>query len=147
VIAEVVTTLRPLAEAKGVLLEVTVPTQDLVVWIDRRALSQILINLVNNAIKFTDHREVRITLSQRRATDHTFTEISVADTAAGIRPEDQAKLLQAFTQVGDAATRRQEGTGLGLHLSQKLAALLGGQITAQSEYGKGTTFTLVMANQ
>jgi protein-histidine pros-kinase len=59
----------------------------------------------------------------------------------GIRPEDHVKIFTAFTQV-DAATRRQEGTGLGLHVSQKLAGLLGGTITCRSEYGKGSTFTL-----
>jgi signal transduction histidine kinase len=147
VIAEVVTTLRPLAEAKGVLLDVTVPTQDLVVWTDQRALSQILINLVNNAIKFTEHGEVRLELRRHHENDPQRTEISVVDTGIGISPEDQAKLFQAFTQVEASPARRQEGTGLGLHLSQKLAELLGGQITVESAYGTGSTFTLIIGEQ
>jgi protein-histidine pros-kinase len=65
----------------------------------------------------------------------------VTDTGTGIRPEDQARLFQAFTQVGEPGAMRQ-GTGLGLHLSQRLAELLGGELSCQSEYGKGSTFTL-----
>jgi len=71
----------------------------------------------------------------------------VMDTGIGIRPADQTKLFQAFTQVDASTKRRYEGTGLGLHLSKKLADLLGGQITLQSEYGKGSTFTLVLPEQ
>ena len=71
-------------------------------------------------------------------------EFSVTDTGIGIRPDDQAKLFQAFTQVDAVLRQRQEGTGLGLHLSRKLAELLGGKITLRSELGKGSTFTLLL---
>lgn len=140
IIAEVVTTLRPLAEAKGLLLEIQVPPVDLVVQSDRRALSQVLINLINNAIKFTEIGAVRLELRRCQENGRILAEIRVVDTGIGIRPEDQAKLFQAFTQVDAATTRQHEGTGLGLHLSQKLAQLLGGQITVESEYGVGSTF-------
>src|SRR5262249_39596233 len=103
---------------------------------------QILINLVNNAIKFTEQGSVRLALSQRQNHNQQVIELSVADTGIGIRPEDHAHLFQLFTQVDGAQRRRQEGTGLGLHISQKLAGLLGGQITVQSEEGKGSIFTL-----
>ena len=73
-----------------------------------------------------------------------MTEITIADTGVGIRTNDQASVFQAFSQVGGAGRRRAEGTGLGLHLSQKLAELLSGQITMQSELGKGSRFTLVL---
>jgi signal transduction histidine kinase len=142
VIAEVAATLRALAEAKDLALEVMVPTQEMVVLADRWALSQILINLVNNAIKFTERGNVRIELSQRQTNAGRLTEISVVDTGIGLRPEDQADVFQAFSQVDASSTRRHEGTGLGLYLSQKLANLLGGQIDARSEYGRGSTFTL-----
>jgi signal transduction histidine kinase len=144
VIAEVITTLRPLAAAKGLRFEIHVPPVDLVVQSDRRALSQVLINLVNNAIKFTEIGVVRLELRQRRENGRMLTDIRVVDTGIGIRPEDQAKLFQAFTQVGAATTRQHEGAGLGLHLSQKLVQLLGGQITVESEYGMGSTFTVTL---
>jgi protein-histidine pros-kinase len=73
-----------------------------------------------------------------------LTSIGVADTGVGITCEDQARLFQAFTRVAGAAKTHSESTGLGLHLSQKLADLLGGRITCQSEYGTGSTFTLVL---
>jgi protein-histidine pros-kinase len=115
--------------------------EEQVVQTDRRALSQIILNLLNNAIKFTEHGSIRLALERRNEAGENVVEFSVQDTGIGIRPEDQARLFTAFTQV-DAATRRQEGTGLGLHLSQKLAALLGGTITCASEHGRGSTFTL-----
>jgi protein-histidine pros-kinase len=71
-------------------------------------------------------------------------EISVSDTGLGIRDEDKAKLFEAFKQLGSRPKQRDEGTGLGLHLSRKLAELLGSEITLRSEYGKGSTFTLTL---
>jgi protein-histidine pros-kinase len=127
-------------------LEVDVPANDIEVRTDRRALNQILLNLTNNAIKFTERGSVRLELRQRRDDGTTWTEITVADTGVGIQAEDQAKLFQAFAQVG-GGVRRREGTGLGLHLSQKLAELLAGQIAVQSEFGKGSRFTLVLKHR
>jgi protein-histidine pros-kinase len=143
-IQEIAASLRPLAEAKALALEIALPDQAISVQADRRALSQILINLVSNAIKFTEQGTVRLDLRQYHEDGQRRTEISVIDTGIGLHPEDQAKLFQAFTQVDVTHTRRQDGTGLGLHLSQKLAGLLGGRIVVQSEYGRGSTFTLVI---
>jgi PAS domain S-box-containing protein len=142
IVEETRTTLKPLAEKKGLRFGVSVPSDKLVFKTDRRALSQILLNLANNAIKFTEEGEVQINLRDRTDSGRRVAEISVRDTGIGIKTEDQAKLFQAFTQMGDTGTLRYEGTGLGLHLSQKLAGLLGGVITVQSQYGKGSTFTL-----
>ena len=144
VIEEVVTTLRPLIEAKGLLFKLQLPGEEIVLQTDRRALNQIILNLSNNAIKFTEHGEIRLELARHRDNGRTMTEISIADTGIGIRAEDQVRLFEAFEQVGPSVSRRHEGTGLGLHLSQKLAGLLGGWITFVSEYGKGSTFTLVI---
>jgi PAS domain S-box-containing protein len=144
VIEEVVTTLRPLVEAKGLQFKLKLPGEEIVLQTDRRALNQIILNLSNNAIKFTEHGEIRLELARHSENGRTVTEISIVDTGIGIRAEDQVKLFEAFEQLGPSVARRHEGTGLGLHLSQKLAGLLGGRITFVSEYGKGSTFTLVI---
>ncbi len=140
VLAEVLATLRPLAEAKGLALESSMPADDVVARTDRRALHQMLINLTNNAIKFTERGVVRVELASPAADDRDVS-IRVTDTGIGIRTEDQARLFQAFSQV-QSGGRHSEGTGLGLHLSRKLADLLGGSITFTSELGTGSTFVL-----
>ncbi|MCL4294635.1 MAG: PAS domain S-box protein [Anaerolineae bacterium] len=142
VIAGVVTTLRPLAEARALKFEVKMPQPDLVIITNQRALSQIIINLTNNAIKFTEQGAICLELVQHEASGQKLTEIRVTDTGIGIRPEDQPRLFKAFEQLDP--TRHFEGAGLGLHLSQKLAGLLGGYIEFQSEYGRGSRFTLVI---
>jgi signal transduction histidine kinase len=114
---------------------------------DRRALSQIILNVANNAIKFTERGQVCLELAHRRNSGQRVTEIRVVDTGIGIRPEDQAKLFEAFSQVDVTAARRHEGTGLGLYLSQKLATLLRGSISFVSTYGEGSTFTIALSDQ
>src|SRR3989475_10360460 len=110
VMQDVTTALRPAAENKGLQFEVNVPANEIIVRTDRRAVNQILINLTNNAVKFTERGSVRLELSQHRDGGQTLTEIAVTDTGIGIRPEDQAKLFQAFAQVGASGRRRAEGT-------------------------------------
>ena len=144
VVQEVATALRQSAEAKGLEFEATVSPPELAVRADRRALSQILLNLTSNAIKFTDKGRVSLMVGARRERERMVIDFRVEDTGIGIRTEDQARLFQAFRQVDAPRKQRQEGTGLGLHLSRKLAELLGGQITLHSEFGKGSTFTLVL---
>jgi signal transduction histidine kinase len=140
-IEEVAAALRPLAEKKGIAFGVAIDG-DVIVRTDRRALSQIVINLANNAIKYTDAGEVEIRLVRHRGDASSLGEIVIRDTGSGIREEDQPKLFQAFTQLDSSSTRRHEGTGLGLHLSQKLAELLGVRITFATRYGAGSTFTV-----
>jgi PAS domain S-box-containing protein len=142
IIEDVASTLRTLAEGKSLKFEVSVPDHDLVIRTDRRSLTQILINLTNNAIKFTDKGSVRIELRGRRDNGNTLAEITIVDTGIGIRPEDQSKLFQAFMQVDSSSTRPYEGTGLGLHVSQKLASMIGGRVSFESEYGQGSRFTI-----
>jgi PAS domain S-box-containing protein len=147
VLEEVATGLRPLAEAKGLRFETFIPNEHNIVQADRRALSQILINLTNNAIKFTENGSVRLEIRHRDEEGAMVTEISVTDTGTGIRPEDQGILFQAFARVNIKGTKRSEGTGLGLHLSQRLAEILGGHIVLESEFGKGSRFTLVLVQK
>jgi len=142
VVEEVAAALRPLAANKGLDFLVKSPKSSVRVESDRRILSQILINLANNAIKFTDRGTVQIELTTRPVNGHSLAVIDVTDTGIGIRPEDREKLFQAFQQVD--IDHRGEGTGLGLYLSQKLAVLIKGRIELESEYGKGSTFRLLI---
>ena len=142
VIEDVSATLRTLAEGKKLNFEISVPDYELMIRTDRRSLTQILINLTNNAIKFTDKGSVRIELRGRRDNAKALAEITVVDTGIGIRREDQSRLFQAFMQVDSSSTRPYEGTGLGLHVSQKLAGMIGGRVAFESEYGKGSRFTI-----
>ena len=144
VIEEVRTTLGPMADAKGLHIDLQLPPEELVVRTDRRALSQIITNLTSNAVKFTDEGSVGITLSQQGGNGSPRTVIRVRDSGRGIKPEDQARLFEAFAQMDSMTKRRNEGTGLGLHLSQKLAGLLGGHISFESQFGVGSTFTLTL---
>jgi protein-histidine pros-kinase len=140
VLTEVAETLRPLAEGKGLEFSIDAPDEEITIRTDRRALSQIVINLANNAIKFTDTGSIRLALAL--AEGGRWVRFSITDTGVGIAEEDQERLFRAFEQVGEAKTRKFEGTGLGLYISQKLAEILGGQILMDSTQGTGSTFTV-----
>ena len=141
-LTETMESLRPLAAQKGLALTLEMPAEPIVINSDRRALTQIIINLVNNAIKFADHGSVRVALAQRVADGALMTELSVADSGVGIRAEDQGRLFEAFSQLDSTSTRHVEGAGLGLYLCRNLANLLGGSLVFSSEFGAGSTFTL-----
>jgi signal transduction histidine kinase len=143
VINDVVATLRPLAQAKNIELQANLPSEDVSAIADPRALTQIFINLANNGIKFTEKGSVRLDLREREDNGKVAVVIDVIDTGCGIRREDQARLFQAFKQIR-ADESKQEGTGLGLYLSGRLTALLGGRIEFESEYGKGSRFTVLI---
>jgi|SRR5690554_1115579 len=140
IVRDVAATLQPMAKDKGLILEVQLPEEEVTITTDRRALHQILINFTNNAIKFTEEGKVELKLLK----DAGRVEFRVRDTGIGIKAEDQDKLFQAFSQVGNVNSRWHEGSGLGLHLSKKLADLLKGSIVFSSEYGKGSEFCLVL---
>ena len=143
VMEEVLSTLRPLAQAKNLALEAEFPERQVEVRSDRRALSQILINLANNAIKFTEKGSVTMRLSERDGVSGDLAVIDVIDTGVGVKPEEQPRLFRAFQQL-QAGKPRGEGTGLGLYLSGRLAELIQGRIEFESEHGKGSRFTLLI---
>ena len=142
VIAEVAATLQPQAHAKGIALTVHAPEPPTVLQTDRRALHQIVLNLAGNAVKFTERGAVQISVLPGAQSDERCTEIRVDDSGIGIPLADQDKLFGAFARVGNGRPGTAEGTGLGLHLSRKLAELLGGKISFVSESGKGSSFSL-----
>jgi PAS domain S-box-containing protein len=142
VVTEVAAAFVPLAQAKALRFDVILPDDDVIAPTDRRALSQIVINLTNNAIKFTETGFVKLELKKLDAPGRA--EISVTDSGIGICEEDQRRLFQPFEQVDGSSKRTSEGSGLGLYLSQKLASLLGTEIVCRSEPGKGTCFSLVL---
>ena len=108
---------------------------------DVTRLRQILVNLLGNAIKFTEEGEVVVCVdSQIIENGLARTHFSVKDTGIGISKENQKRLFQSFSQVDSSTTRRFGGTGLGLAISQQLAELMGGQMWVESEEGKGATF-------
>ena len=112
---------------------------------DKLRLKQILVNLLGNAIKFTDSGFVSLTLyMEDESSSQIMLRFLVEDSGIGISEEDQAQLFQAFTQIESDSNRRYSGTGLGLVISRNLAVLMGGDILLESEQGKGSCFTLIL---
>jgi two-component system sensor histidine kinase/response regulator len=108
---------------------------------DALRLGQILINLVNNAVKFTDRGEVVVTIAlEERVSDRIKLKFSVRDSGIGMTPEQTARLFQPFSQADTSTTRKYGGTGLGLSISKRLVEMMGGEIWAESTRGTGSTF-------
>ncbi|MBN9626996.1 MAG: PAS domain-containing sensor histidine kinase [Acidovorax sp. SCN 65-28] len=141
-IEEVSATLEMEARRKGLAFAVHTPPVDVLLLTDRRALSQILINLVGNAIKFTQQGRVDVVLQDLQLPTGRAVQLRVQDTGPGIPLQEQPRLFEAFSRVESADRRHHEGTGLGLHLSRKLAEALGGTLGFDSTEGRGSTFTL-----
>jgi signal transduction histidine kinase len=142
---EVAAGLRGLADEKGLELAVIAPAGRLEVRSDRRALSQILINLANNAIKFTDRGSVRLELTRHGDDGELRTRFTVIDTGRGIKAADRARLFADFEQIESSTPQPNEGTGLGLGICQALATLLGAAIGFESESGKGSAFSIELS--
>jgi signal transduction histidine kinase len=129
---------EPQALSKGVALTVSVHAERVVLGTDATKLRQILINLLGNAMKFTDAG--RVALEITAGDDRVL--FRIRDTGPGIPPSDLDRIFDPFTQVDQSLTRTKGGTGLGLPVSLRLAHLLGGDLTVESVAERGTTFTL-----
>lgn len=139
-ILKAVQTVRPLAEGRGLSLTADVSPEVGRSTGDSRRVEQVLLNLLNNAVKFTESGG--IVLEARRQGDTVV--VSVQDTGIGVRSEDLSKIFEPFYQCDGGLTRKHEGTGLGLSISRKLVEKMGGSITARSRHGEGSTFTVVL---
>ena len=129
-----------IVEQKGLKIITKIDKEIGEIYTDRAKFRQILLNLVSNAIKFTEKGSITI---QARVDDDDLV-VDIIDTGMGIKEESLRRLFQEFEQVGDALTSQQEGTGLGLSISKQLANILGGIISVKSTYGKGSTFTVTL---
>ena len=132
--------LRPLLLNQSVSLVFEDATALPALFTDEGKVSQILRNLISNALKFTERGEVRVTATAPDADG--FAGFSVADTGIGIAPQDQSRIFEEFTQLEHRLQSQVRGTGLGLPLSRRLAELLGGTLTVASDADLGSTFTL-----
>lgn len=137
---EVIGTLSPIAELKKINLSNEAP-EGIMLYSDKRRLTQVLINLTGNAIKFTEHGSVMIVADLLKGDK---LKVSVIDTGVGLKKKDIEMLFVPFQQAGDSLVKKQEGTGLGLYLSRKLVNLLGGDISVKSKLGKGSEFTFTL---
>jgi PAS domain S-box-containing protein len=138
VVGEVSAIIEPLAAGKGLIFRVPERVESERIVTDPRKLRQILVNLLGNAVKFT--REGSVSFEVERDGGHVL--LHVRDTGIGIDPRWQELIFEPFHQVDAAKTRSAGGTGLGLSVSRRLARLLGGDVTVESEPGRGSTFTV-----
>ena len=143
VLEKTVANARPLAEKKGLALSCAVSEGICTIRADRRRVEQVLLNLIGNAVKFTEGGSVTVECDS----DGDGVRVSVTDTGIGIRAEDQETIFQAFRQVDSGTNRRHEGTGLGLPISKRLVELMGGQIRVESQWGSGSTFSFTLPRE
>ncbi len=141
VVSELAVLVRPQAAAKGLPFHMTIPEKLPALFTDPRLLHQILMNLLDNAVKFTPRGE-SVTLRIAQPAAAKLLVFEVIDTGIGIAPEQLPKLFQPFVQADESTTRRFGGTGLGLAISRRLARALGGDIHVRSSLGQGSTFSL-----
>jgi signal transduction histidine kinase len=143
IIEKIVELVSPLAEKKKIALMLDIADDVTGVTLDQRRLEQVILNLINNAVKFTEKGHVHIFC--RTDNDHYL--LSVSDTGIGMQPEELSGLFQPFHQIDTGLSRKHEGTGLGLSICKKLMDMMGGTIDVQSEWGRGSTFIIRFPRQ
>lgn len=140
IMTEITQQIEPMVKKKKLTLNVELPSSELKLHTDRTKVKQILLNLLSNAVKFTHHGGIWVTVSK----DEEDLRFDVRDTGIGIREADLESIWEDFRQVDQSRTREFGGTGLGLSITRKLVDALGGHVFAESVYGKGSTFTVVL---
>ncbi|MEO8909495.1 MAG: ATP-binding protein [Gemmatimonadaceae bacterium] len=140
IVTEISQQIEPLVKKKSLLFNVDMPTRPLMLHTDRTKVKQILLNLLSNAVKFTHEGGISVTIAK----DDEDLRFDVDDTGIGIKESDLDSMWEDFRQVDQSRTREFGGTGLGLSITRKLVDALGGHVFAQSVFGKGSTFTVVL---
>ncbi|MDO8534102.1 MAG: response regulator [Xanthobacteraceae bacterium] len=141
-IADVASTIGTLATKNGNRLEVDCPAGIGTMHADQTRIRQALLNLASNANKFTERGLVTIAAQRRNEDGREWVTIAVTDTGIGLTPEQMGRLFQDFVQADASTTRKYGGTGLGLAISRRFCQMMGGDITVESEPGRGSTFTI-----
>jgi len=142
VIEDVAKTIEPMATKNGNRLVIDCPADLGTIHADQTRLRQSLLNLASNANKFTGKGTVTITAREGQENGRDWITLSVTDTGIGMTTEQMSKLFQEFSQADASTTRKYGGTGLGLAISKRFCQMMGGDITVQSEPGRGSTFTI-----
>lgn len=143
-IEDAVTTISPLATRTGNSVEVHCSDDLGIVTADRTRVRQVFLNLLSNACKFTEQDTITMTANRILKEDIQHVVIAVSDNGIGMTADQLKNLFQPFSQADDSSTRRYEGTGLGLAISRRFCQMMGGDITVMSDYGKGSTFTMLL---
>ena len=138
---EAVQAVEPLATQKGLALVTRAPDRPVEMNTDATKVRQILINLLGNAIKFTERGTIAAELTLPDCTTVSF---AIHDTGPGIAQKDQARVFEPFVQADQSTIRVHSGTGLGLSVSRELTRLLGGDLTLRSEPGVGSVFSVTL---
>ncbi len=141
-LVDIVKKLKPFAESKGLKLDLNLNATHTFALLDKQLFSQIMNNLLHNAIKYTDKGGVSVTLENDEDAEQFYSIIKVKDTGIGISKENIDKVFQPFRQASEGFSRKFEGMGLGLTISKKFSEYLNGKIQIESEEGVGTTFSL-----
>jgi signal transduction histidine kinase/DNA-binding response OmpR family regulator len=141
-VRDATTTVAPLVEKKHNRLVIECPEQIGVMHADSTKLRQVLLNLLSNASKFTTNGQISLSVSRGLVGPGECIIIKVADSGIGMTPEQMGRLFQTFSQADASTTAKFGGTGLGLAISRQFARLMGGDVTAESEPGKGSVFTV-----
>src|ERR1700738_4560070 len=142
VIKDVAKTIEPMAAKNGNRLAIECPADLRTIYADQTRFRQSLLNLASNPNKFTEKGTVTIAAQQWQENGRDWITLAVTDTGIGMTPEQMAKLFQEFSQASSATASKYGGTGLGLAISRRFCQMMGGDITVESEPGRGSTFTI-----
>jgi signal transduction histidine kinase len=142
VLEDVCNAVEPLARQQGNVVSLDCPEEARLAYADLPKFRQSLLNLVNNACKFTQNGRVAVAVRRLRSDSGDWTEVQISDTGIGIHPDNLDKLFRPFSQVDGSATRKYGGTGLGLAISKRFCQMMGGDIAVESAPGRGSCFSL-----